>query len=73
MHVPERCIEDGQIVGTSQNDRIGLTAGTHRFELVNEALGFRTTRVVQVVKGKGTSIKVEFPQGSIAINAMVAM
>ena len=62
--------EGGQLVGTSQDPRIEMTTGPHQIDFVNEAVGYRSSRVVQVVKGKGSSIKVEFPPGSIAVNAI---
>lgn len=62
--------EGGRLLGTSQEPRIEMTPGTHQIDLVNEAVGYRGSRVVEVVKGKGQSITVEFPAGSIALNAI---
>ena len=39
--------------------------GPHDIEIVNEALGYRATRTVQVTPGKVTAIKIEFPKGTI--------
>ncbi|HEX7137963.1 MAG TPA: PEGA domain-containing protein, partial [Vicinamibacterales bacterium] len=42
-------IFDGKrLVGTSQSDRLMMAAGRHDIEVVNETLGYRQTRTVQV-------------------------
>jgi PEGA domain-containing protein len=61
--------ENGRMIGTSDTDKIMLAAGRHDVELVNETLGYRTTRAVQVPAGKVASISLEMPQGSINLNA----
>ena len=47
-----------------------VTAGRHDLEIVAAAFGFRTTRTVQVVPGKVSSVKIEFPKGTLALNAI---
>jgi hypothetical protein len=61
--------EGGKLLGTSQSDRLMVSAGRHDIELVSEPLGYRVTRTVQVAPGKVTPIKLEFPKGTIALNA----
>jgi hypothetical protein len=61
--------EAGRLLGTSQSDRLMVSAGRHDIEIVSEALGYRVTRTVQVTPGKVTPIKIEFPKGTIALNA----
>jgi hypothetical protein len=61
--------EGGRLLGTSQSERLMVSAGRHDIEVVSEALGYRVTRTVQVTPGKVTPIKIEFPKGSIALNA----
>ena len=39
--------EEGRIIGTTDADRVMLAAGKHDLELVNETLGYRSTRSVQ--------------------------
>ena len=46
-----------------------LAAGRHEVELVNETLGYRTTRVVQVPPGKTIPIALDLPRGVVSINA----
>ncbi len=62
--------EGGRLIGTSQSDRLMVSAGRHELELVNEAVGYRQVRTVQVPAGRVSPIKVEWPKGSIAINAL---
>jgi serine/threonine protein kinase len=62
--------EGRRLLGSSQSDRVMVTAGKHEIELVNEIVGYRATRTVQVPPGKVAAIKVEWPKGTIAINAL---
>jgi serine/threonine protein kinase len=62
--------ENKRLLGTSQMDRLMVGAGRHELELVNETLGYRATRTVQVVAGKVAQVRVEFPKGTIALNAV---
>jgi PEGA domain-containing protein len=61
--------EGGRLLGTSETERLMVSAGRHDIEIVSEALGYRVTRTVQVTPGKVTPIKIEFPKGTIALNA----
>jgi PEGA domain len=62
--------EGKRLLGSSQSDRVMVTAGKHEIELVNEIVGYRVTRIVQVAAGRVAPIKVEWPKGRIAINAL---
>jgi PEGA domain len=61
--------EQGRLVGSSEADRVMLASGRHELELVNEPLGLRMTRTVQVVPGKVTPLAFEPPQGVVHLNA----
>jgi serine/threonine-protein kinase len=61
--------ENGRLIGTSDTDKIMLAAGRHDVELVNETLGYHTTRSLQVPAGKVAAISLDMPQGTININA----
>src|SRR5205085_7414951 len=61
--------ENGQLLGTTEADRIMMAAGSHDVELVNETLGYRVTRSIQVPPGKVAPITVEMPLGVLNINA----
>jgi hypothetical protein len=62
--------ENKRLIGTSQSDRLMVSAGRHDIEIVNETLGYRNARTVQVTPGKVTPIKIDFPKGNIALNAV---
>lgn len=61
--------EGGRLLGTSEADRIMMTAGRHDLEVVNETLGYRSTRTVQVPPGKVAALSIDLPQGAINVNA----
>ena len=61
--------EDGRLIGTSDTDRLMLAAGRHDIQLVSEAMGYRVTRVINVMPGKVETLKVDLPNGTVSINA----
>lgn len=61
--------EGGQLLGSTDIDRLMLTAGRHQLEFVNDALGYRVTRVVQVPPGRTATVDLELPRGVMHINA----
>ena len=61
--------ENGQMLGTTEADRMMLAAGRHELELVNPTLNYRVTRVVTVTAGKQMTISPEVPQGAVNLNA----
>ena len=61
--------EDGRLVGSSRSDRIMMSVGDHSLQIVNEALGYRQSRTVQVSPGRVTPMKIDIPKGSVALNA----
>ena len=62
--------ENNRLLGTSATDQIMVSAGRHELELVNEQLGYRVARTVQVPPGKVASINLELPKGTLALNAV---
>jgi PEGA domain-containing protein len=68
--VPLQLREGGKVIGTSESDRLMLTAGDHDIEFVNPELGFTAKRTVRVTAGKTTATKVELPNGVVSINAL---
>src|SRR5581483_2508970 len=62
--------ENGKLIGTSQSDRLMMAAGRHEIEIKNEPLGFRVARTIQIPAGKVAPVKIDFPNGTIAINAI---
>jgi hypothetical protein len=61
--------EDDRFLGTSRSERLMLPSGRHSLSLVNDTVGFRATREVQVPLGKTASLEVQLPRGSADINA----
>jgi hypothetical protein len=61
--------ENGQLLGTTESDRLMMAAGRHTLEFVNETLGYRESRIVQVVPGKTASFTIELPKGTVHLNA----
>jgi hypothetical protein len=61
--------ENQRLLGSSRTEQIMVSAGRHELEIVNEALGYRVTRVVTVTPGSTAAVKLEWPKGSLALNA----
>jgi hypothetical protein len=68
--VAVQLFENGRLLGTSASDQIMVSAGRHEFELVNEALGYRVSRPVQVSPGRVASISLELPKGTLSLQAV---
>lgn len=62
--------EGDRLLGTTRSERIIVSAGRHEITIVNDALGYRATRVLQVPPGKVAPFTVELPKGTIALNAV---
>ncbi len=61
--------ENGQLLGTTDMDRLMLAAGRHELDLVNQPLGYREARTVQVLPGKLVAIEIDLPKGTVNLNA----
>jgi hypothetical protein len=62
--------EEGRLLGTSAADRISVRAGRRELEIVNEAIGYRASRTVQVAAGRVATVAVELPSGTLHLNAL---
>ena len=62
--------ESGHLLGSSKIEKIMVPAGHHDLEMVNELIGYRGTRSIQVSPGKVTQVPVDVPKGTMAINAL---
>jgi hypothetical protein len=62
--------ENKKLLGDSRSDKIMVAAGKHEIEVVNETLGYRVTRTVQVPPGKVAPISLNWPTGTASINAL---
>jgi hypothetical protein len=61
--------EQGRLLGTTDTERLMVGAGRHELDFINESLGYRATRVVQVGPGKVAVITLDLPQGVVNLNA----
>jgi hypothetical protein len=57
-------------VGSSRSDRIMVAVGRHDLEMVNEALGYRATKTVDVGAGQVATVRPDWPKGTLALNAL---
>jgi len=62
--------EGGDLIGSTETDRILVTAGSHHLQIVNDTLGFKISRNVNVPAGKVVPIGIELPNGVVNINAV---
>jgi hypothetical protein len=63
-------LQSGKLLGTSQSERIMMPAGRHRIEIVSEALDYREARMIEVVGGRTSTIRLDLPDSTIDINAV---
>ena len=68
--VPLKVYLKGRLVGTTEAESTMLPQGTHELEFVNEAVGFRVRRTVNIRAGARSSLKLDAPQGTLHINAV---
>ena len=61
--------EEGQLIGSTDSDRLMLAAGRHDLSLSSETMNYRTTRTVNVTPGKVASLTIELPNGIVHLNA----
>lgn len=61
--------ENQRLLGSSQTDRIMVSVGRHDIEVVNEALGYRASKTVNVQPGQTANIKLDLPKAPMALNA----
>jgi hypothetical protein len=64
-----RVMRNGDYLGTSEDRRIQLPAGTHVIALENESVNFREVRTVEVPANRAVALAVALPQGALNINA----
>jgi hypothetical protein len=67
--VPMQVFEGNRLVGTTEVDRIMLPVGTHRLEIVSDALGYRSRQDVAIRAGESATLRLEMPTGALALNA----
>jgi hypothetical protein len=62
--------ENQRLLGSSQTDRIMVPVGRHDIEVVNEALGYRASKTVNVTPGQTATIRLDLPKAPMALNAV---
>jgi hypothetical protein len=62
--------EGDRFLGSNRIERIMLPIGRHDLDIVNEPLGYRQRRTIQVSAGQVTTLRLEWPNGTLAINAV---
>ena len=67
---PVQVLEAGRVVGTSEVDRILLSAGAHELDFVSEVFGFRQSSKVNVTAGRGDAVALTIPRVPMNINAL---
>ena len=70
MPAEVQVLENGRVIGNSDLERIMLPVGRHDLEFVNPTLGYRERRAVQISAGQTTTLRPNWPRGSMAINAI---
>ena len=56
--------ENQRLLGSSQTERIMVSVGRHELEVVNEALGYRASKTVNVTPGQTANIRLESAEGT---------
>lgn len=62
--------ENGRLLGSSESERIMVSAGRHEIEISNQPLQYRELRTIQVVPGKVAPLKIELPNQKMSLNAV---
>ena len=68
--VEVQLFENQRLLGSSQTDRIMVSVGRHELEVVNEAIGYRAMKTVNVAPGQTANIKLDLPKAPMALNAV---
>ena len=61
--------EGGRALRLGEDNRLMLAPGRHQLLLVNRALGYRDTRVVELKPGETTAVSIPLPKTAISITA----
>jgi PEGA domain len=69
MPVELQAYEKGRLVGTSRAGPWQLEEGSHEIEFINQALGVRVRRTVDVAAGKTATLDVPVPSGLVSVSS----
>ena len=67
--IPLQIREAGQLLGSTESERVMVPAGAHTIDVVNDELGFSVRRTVNVAAGKLAAVRIDVPSGSLSLNA----
>ena len=62
-------LRNGEMLGSSEEGRLSLPAGSQELELVNGTVGYRSVMTVQVPPGRALTLPVELPQSLLNVTA----
>lgn len=68
--VPMQVLLRGRVVGTTEAESFMLPVGSQELEFVNQSVGYRTRRTVNVQAGRTIAVRLEVPNGTVHINAV---
>ncbi len=68
--VPMQVLLRGRVVATTEAESFMLPVGTQELEFVNQSVGYRTRRTVNVQAGRTATLRLEAPNGTLHINAV---
>jgi hypothetical protein len=68
--VPLEVFEDGNLIGSSQSERIMMSAGRHTLDVASDSLGFRAAQRVTITPGAVSRLSIELPSGTLSLNAV---
>ena len=68
--VPMQVLLRGRVVATTEAESFMLPVGTQELEFVNQNVGYRSRRTVNVQAGKTATLRLEAPNGTLHINAV---
>jgi len=64
-----KVLEGDRVLGSTADGPIVTSAGTHQFDLLNTALGYRVRQAVTIRAGVLTPLTITPPMGRLSINA----
>jgi hypothetical protein len=68
--VPMQVLLRGRVVATTEAETFMLPIGNQELEFVNQNVGYRARRTVNVQAGRTASVRLEAPAGTVHINAV---
>jgi hypothetical protein len=68
--LPLNVFSRGRLIGTSDAESLMLPLGNQELEFVNESVGYRTSRTVNVQTGRRANLRIDPPAGTLNINAV---